>query len=36
MNCAKFQINREIELHKNFCFDDEIDELQNYVRYHCR
>ncbi len=36
MNCAKFQINRRIELHENLYFDNEIDELQNHVSHHCR
>ncbi len=35
MNRAKFQINRKIELHKNFRIDDEIDELQNHVCHRC-
>jgi hypothetical protein len=36
MNCAKFRTNQRIELHENLRFDNEIDELQNYVRHYCR
>jgi hypothetical protein len=33
MNCAKFRINRKIDIHENLCINDEIDELQNHVRH---
>jgi hypothetical protein len=36
MNNSRFSADRKIELYKNNCFDDKINELQNDVRHNRR
>ncbi len=34
INDSRFRTNRKIELYKDVCFDDKINELQNDVRHN--